>query len=111
MCNDTTCNITSAQGRGPVFLYICGDYTGGVMQVTRGNLVSIRLFCASLYNCTDPANCWMRDIVADEGTDGGILASGVRAVSLMPGCEMHGELAMYRFSHLMVPCLMDHLSY
>ena len=65
------------------------------MQVTGGNLVSIRLFCASLYNCTDPANCWMRDIVADEDEGTG-LASGVMAVSLMPGCEMHGELASKR---------------
>ena len=66
------------------------------MQVTRGNLYSIRLFCASLYNCTDPANCWMKDIMAGEDPSPfseGVLASGVMAVSLMPGCEMHGELA------------------
>ena len=66
------------------------------MQVTRGNLVSIRLFCASLYNCTDPANCWMRDIMTGQGPSvntADVLATGVMAVSLMPGCEMDGELA------------------
>ena len=55
------------------------------MQVTGGNLINIWQFCASVYKCTDPANCWMEDIRADEpvGTP-----SGVMAVSIMPGCAI-----------------------
>ena len=90
LCNDNTCTITTGDGGVPNFLYICGEYTGGVMQVTSGNLKNMWQFCASLYNCSDPANCWMEDIKA-YGAPGGIgggIASGVVAVSVMPGCEI-----------------------
>ena len=94
MCNDATCTITTEGGGGTFFLLICGDYTGGILQVTGGNLVSIRQFCASLYNCLDPMNCWMKDIRTGEGQKA---VSGVKAVSVMPGCEITGENFFFLF--------------
>lgn len=58
------------------------------MQVTRGNLINIWQFCASIYNCTDPAQCWIEDIRAAQTLSTGV--SGVVAVSVMPGCAISG---------------------
>ena len=55
------------------------------MQVTGGNLINIWQFCASVYNCTDPAHCWMQDIRADVYTS---MSIGEMAVSIMPGCAI-----------------------
>ena len=73
---------------GHFFLFICGEYEDGVMQATGGNLVSMSQYCASVYNCTDPQNCWMEDIKAHNYNQN---LDGVKAVSLMPGCRITGE--------------------
>ena len=95
MCNNTKCTITitDEERKGSFFLYICGDYIGGILQTTAGTIVSIRQFCASLYSCSDPVNCWTKDIRTDGAAGLGTLVLGtrVKAVSIMPGCEMTGD--------------------
>ena len=110
LCNDTTCAITTERGgdaniqrEGHLFLFICGDFEGGIMQATGGNLNSITPFCASLFNCSDPANCWMEDIKA---FDYRTRLTGVKALSIMPGCKVIGEticLQDHSFSELLPP--------
>ena len=94
MCNDATCTITTTDPQGlSFFLFICGDYDGGILQAMGGNLVSITPFCATLYSCLDPLNCWTEDIQANNefnNTARG-MPSGVKAVSVMPGCELDGK--------------------
>ena len=55
LCNGTDCNITTEGGggggyheQGHFFLFICGDYEGGILQATGGNLVSITQGCDSI---------------------------------------------------------------
>ena len=100
MCKDTKCTITitDEERKGSFFLYVCGDYIGGILQTTAGTIVSIRQFCASLYSCSDPVNCWMKDINTGgaaghmpAGQSNLVHGTGVKAVSIMPGCEMTGE--------------------
>ena len=57
------------------------------MQVTGGNLDHMLQYCASIYNCTDPAHCWMDDISAEPKIS---KYHGVMAVSVMPGCAIAG---------------------
>ena len=90
LCNDTACNITTGGGGEPIFLYICGDFTNGIMQVTGGNLDYMLQYCASIYNCTDPDNCWMEDI--STGHSKMYEYHGVMAVSVWPGCAISGEI-------------------
>ena len=58
------------------------------MQVTGGNLDHMLQYCASIYNCTDPDNCWMEDISTGKMNE----YPGVMAVSVMPGCAIDGEI-------------------
>ena len=88
LCNNITCSIRAGGGGGPISLYICGEYTGGVMQATGGNLINMMQFCASIYNCTDPPHCWMEDIMAEHPKIPKY--HGVMAVSVMPGCAISG---------------------
>ena len=92
-CFDTSCTITTRGGQGTFFLYLCGDYSGGILQVTGSDLISVRPFCASLYNCSDPNNCWMEDIRSGEKKGG--YRFGVMAVSIMPGCTIRGESTVF----------------
>ena len=95
LCKHTTCTITTKRGgdadiqkEGHLFLFICGDFEGGTLRATGGNLNSITPFCASLFSCSDPQSCWMEDIKAfDYETP----LTGVKALSIMPGCKVIGE--------------------
>ena len=112
MCNDSMCTISTEDGPGSrksqnlrdgeetFFLYVCGDYNRGILQVTEGNVGGIREFCASLYNCSDPEKCWMEDIMT-----GGVGVSGVMAVSIMPGCKMKGETTLFSWRRVLKPSI------
>ena len=95
LCKDTSCTITTERGgdadmqkEGHLFLFICGDFEGGTLRATGGNLNSITPFCASLFSCSDPAHCWMEDIKAFNYETP---LAGVKALSIMPGCKVIGE--------------------
>ena len=91
-CNSTNCTFTGVGGgegalkdKGHIFIFICGEHEGGILQATGGNLVSITQYCATVFNCTDPVNCWVEDIKAHVYNQA---LTGVKAVSIMPGCTL-----------------------
>ena len=62
----------------------------------------MRPLCATIYNCSDPEDCWLEDIGTGSfsPTENGVKGVGdnkhsmiywVRAVSVMPGCKFKGE--------------------
>ena len=99
MCNSNNCIITTEGGGstriyggdrnfhkiGHFFLFICGEYEEGILHATGGDLRSMTQYCATVYNCTDPQDCWMEDIKVHEYDQN---IDGVKAVSIMPGCKL-----------------------
>ena len=78
---------------------MCGDYTGGRLKAA--DAIAVRPLCATIYNCSDPKNCWLEDIATGtfRDTENGVEIGNtntygifwVRAVSVMPGCKFKGE--------------------
>ena len=78
---------------------MCGDYTGGRLKAAGAN--AVRPLCATIYNCSDPEECWLEDVAtgAFRDTENGVaneelnipMIYWIRAVSVMPGCNFVGE--------------------